>query len=169
MKKLIVGLVLLLSAVSFAQEGVSIGIHQDYKMAFKGDPDRDYEAPVANFLVRMKLMSVETETGYLSIFPEFEYADIDGDYYRYSFNVGYTFNTFHRRLEVTPYIGIGFIDRFGKSFYSFGAGTDVGITIFKNFKFVNTVQLTDRRDLGYFWDSYKIGISVFGGFEYKFM
>jgi hypothetical protein len=112
-----------------SQSKVSFVIAQDLKLATLGDKERGYDAFTPNVLLRFKMQGKQSKIGYLVIFPEFEYADIQGQYYRYSANVGYSFNKLFERWTYTPAIGCGFIDRYGKNVFSWSGSLEVAYSI----------------------------------------
>lgn len=148
-------------ASAHAQRKLSVSIHQDAKFAFIGDKERGYDAGTINILTRFKMQGHQLETGYMVVFPEFEYADIEGIYKRYSANVGFTFNKLIvNNFEATSYIGYGWIDRYGKTMFSFGGGGELSYNI-GDFKLSLVAQLTERSDLN------QIRFSGFFGIEYN--
>lgn len=150
-----------------AQSKVSFVLAQDLKLATLGDDKRGYEAFTPNVLFRFKMQGIDNKHGFLTVFPEIEYAAIDGDYYRYSANVGYTFNKLFEKWHYAPAIGWGWIDRYGKSFFSFGASLEVAYIINDWLNLIALGQLTDRKDLLWLWGDNKIGFSGFVGVEFK--
>lgn len=151
-----------------AQSRVSFSIMQDLKFATIGDAKRGYDAFTPNIVARFKMQGNQFKHGYLIVFPEFEYAAIEGNYYRYSANVGYSFNNLlFQYWTYTPAIGWGMIDRYGKSFFSFGASLEISYSISNTFNIVALNQLTERKDLLWLWGDNKIGYSFFVGLEIK--
>lgn len=147
-----------------AQQKVSISIHQDAKLAFSGDGY--YKAGTVNLLGRLKMQGHQQKKGYMVVFPEFEYADIDGIYKRYSANLGYTFNKWVRNFDFSAYGGYGFIDRYGKSMFSFGGSLETAYVI-GDLKISLIAQFTERKDLLFLHGNNEVRFSGFFGIEYN--
>ena len=108
-------LFVLMSITFYAQERV-ISVYQDVRMALTGDY---YEAGTLD-LVKAKLQGIQKRLGYMFVAPEFEYSDLEGIYKRYAVNAGFTFNTLgDPPVEISLSAGYGWIDRWGKSMFSF--------------------------------------------------
>ena len=169
--KFILALVFLIAIGIFmqcnAQSTISISIHQDLKLATIGDTKRGYEAFTPNLLIRFKMQGKQRQLGYMVVFPEFEYAEIDGYYKRYSANAGYTFNQWFEKWEYSIYGSYGFIDRWSKSFFSFGASGEIAYKISDKFKVSAVGQFTERKDLKWAWNDNAIRFSGFIGVEYN--
>ena len=150
-----------------AQNRVSFVIAQDLKLATLGDEKRGYDAFTPNVLFRFKMQGKQGEIGYLTIFPEFEYADIQGQYYRYSANVGYSFNKIFDKWTYTPAIGWGSIDRYGKNVFSWSSSLEVSYSINDWLNIIAIGQLTERKDLLLLWGENAIRFSGFVGLEIK--
>ena len=157
MKKLIY--ILLFTTFCQAQDNVSLSVFQDVKFALQGDEARGYKAGTLNILARFKMQGNQDELGYFVVVPEFEYADLQGTYRRYSVNIGYTINAI-KKIEVTPMINYGWIDR-GVSTYSGGASIETMYKLSDNIKIGVLNQLVHRTDL----PNRKLGYSFFFGTE----
>lgn len=148
MKKLLLLFALVLSTLSFAQRNVSMSIYQDAKFLVAGDKDRGYDAGTLDFLIRVELQGHQQEWGYMIVFPEYEYAGIEGSYTRYSANVGYVLNKLIvKDFEAGASIGYGMIDRWGKSFSSFSGGAFLKYKLSDDIKLCLLAQLTERKEL----------------------
>jgi hypothetical protein len=159
--------ILLIASQSLAQERVSISIHQDFKLGVLGDDKHGYKAGTINILARLKLQGDQQKHGYMIVFPEYEHADILGTYKRYSANVGYTFNKLViNSLEATATLGYGWIDRYGKSLFSFSGSGELAYKI-NDFKLSIIGQLTERKDLAYLYGKNEIRFSGFIGLEFN--
>lgn len=147
-----------------AQSKMSLSVHQDVRLAIQGD-DRGNNPGTLDLLFRFKMQGNQFKHGYVIVFPEFEYAEIDGNYKRYSANVGYTFNQlFIKNTELSISGGYGWIDRYGKTMFSFGGAGEVAYKIgFIKLSLIG--QLTERSDLAYYFNDKKIGFSGFVGLE----
>ena len=98
--------------------------------------------------------------------PEFEYANIEGIYKRYSANLGYVLNQLIiNKSEVGATIGYGFIDRWSKSMFSFGASVFFNYKISDRFKISLMSQFTERKDLEWAYGKNEIRFSGFLGLE----
>jgi len=158
-------LIITLSSIALAQSNVSLSIHQDVRLGLIGD-DVGNDAGTINILARLKMQSNQQAFGYLVVFPEFEYAEIEGSYKRYSANVGYTFNELVvNNFEASLFGGWGFIDRYGKSFFSFGGSGEIAYVINNTIKASVVGQLTERKDLKYMYSKNEIRFSGFIGLE----
>src|SRR5690606_31889043 len=87
-----VGLFILNTVLCLGQERLSVSVLQDVRLGIVGDKEHNYDAFTLDILVRLKMQGNQQKYGYLTIYPEFEYADLKQSYIRYSANVGYTFN-----------------------------------------------------------------------------
>ena len=65
-----------------------MSIQQDLKLAVVGDEKRGYDAFTTDALIRLEMHGKPNHIGYVVVFPEYEFADIEGKYHRYSFNAG---------------------------------------------------------------------------------
>lgn len=156
----------LLATRLVAQDRVSISVHQDARFAFVGD-DKGNPAGTIDLLFKLKMAGKQQKYGFLVIYPEYEYANLDGIYKRYSANIGYTFNRLIiDHVEATGSIGWGWIDRYSLGFSSFGAAGELAYS-FKWFKVSLIGQFTERKDLEYLWGKNEIRFSGFFGVEIK--
>ena len=161
--------ILLLTTFSLTAQGKpSLSVFQDAKFAFMGDEARGYKAGTLNIVARLKMNGNQDKYGYLVVFPEFECAELQGIYRRYSANVGYTFNQLILpKLTVMPSVGYGWIDRFGLSDYSFSGSVEIAYPLFKHVNLTMLHQFTERSDLGFLWNDNQIKYSFFVGLEIK--
>lgn len=157
-------LVLTLAPLS-AQNNVSVEVYQDAKFLAVGDKERGYKAGTIDAVFRLTMQGNQDKAGYFTVSPEFEYADIDGIYKRYSANIGYTFNKWINNSEFAITIGYGWIDRYGKSFFSSGGTLAYKYKITDNFKVVALGQLTERKELKALYGSNPFKVSGFIGLE----
>lgn len=154
-------MIVVTTCTAVAQDNVSISVFQDVKFALKGDEARGYKAGTLDLLFRFKMQGEQNKYGYFVVAPEYEYADLDGIYRRYSVNVGYTLNQLILdNFEVTPMLNYGWIDR-GVSTWSYGAYLELMYKLSDRFKIGFVNQLTHRTDL----PNRKLGYSLFGGLE----
>lgn len=151
--------ILLFTTFCQAQDNVSISVFQDVKFALQGDEARGYKAGTLNIIARLKMQGNQDDLGYFVVVPEFEYADLQGTYRRYSVNIGYTLNAI-KNIEVTPMINYGWIDR-GVSTYSGGGSIETMYKLSDNIKIGVLNQLVHRTDL----PNRKLGYSFFFGTE----
>lgn len=169
MKKILLAIVLFATSLNInAQEGIEVGIYQDLKFATIGDKERGYDAFTTDVLFRFKMQGNQQKLGYMIIYPEYEYAAIEGDYHRYSANVGYCLNKLIlNNFEVEGALSYGFIDRYGKSLSSFGANLGINYKM-GDFKLSAITQFTERKDLTWLWGTKNnIKYSFFVGISYK--
>ena len=158
-KYIIVGTLIVIGGMclSHCQDNVSISIYQDAKLAFVGD-DKGNDAFTPNILTRVNFNCKQDKNGYGFVFPEFEYAALQGgEYFRYSLNGGYTFNQIIPKIEASLTGGIGMIHRNNVSGLSLGCS---GVLSYKLGRFSPSImlQLTDRYDLNKWRTSGFIGI-----------
>lgn len=167
-KTFIIAIILTTGLVCSAQSGVSVSLHQGPQFTFNGDNEAPYEDVAYSLLARFKMNSYQGDYGYVIVFPEFEYAYVDGIYKRYSANVGYTLNRLIvDNFEVSATIGWGWIDRYGKTTHSFSTSYEVAYKLTDNIKASLIGKSTQRSDLLLFWGDHKIGVTVLFGIEYK--
>lgn len=167
MKSISLILFTLITLTTHAQEAVSLSIHQDSRLAFTGD-DHGNPAGTINLMVRLKMQGCQFKHGYLVIFPEFEYGDLETAYKRYSANIGYTFNQtgiLGNRLELSGFGGFGWIVRSNATAHSFGGSFEAAYRISYRTKLSFVGQLTHRRDLEMLWGDDAYRYSAFFGIE----
>ena len=163
--KTLLKLIILMSVCAIsAQNGIYISITQDVKHA-----TYDEDAFRLNLLTRLKLEGKQKSIGYVTIYPEFEYADLNtAPYTRISFNGGYTFNTLLKNFETGAYIGWGLIQRGDSvSYRSWGILGDVSYIMSNRFKLTSALQFVKRGDLKYKYGTKGLKPSVFFGIEFK--
>ena len=158
MKKLL--LILLFPLFTFSQEGISFSVYQDAKLASVGD-NRGNEAFTLNIRIKNEWQGKQLKNSYFFVAPEFEFAQLQEDYYRYSANVGQRFNQFSKLIEMSYSIGYGLIFRQNISSKSFGADTEISININNKISLLLNTQLIHRTD----WNV--IRLSGFIGVNYK--
>lgn len=157
-------LMMLLVGVSQAQE-IRLAVWQDARLAIAEDSNG--QSPfTANTLVKLKLQGDQGKVGYLVVSPFWEYADLEVNYNRFGFDIGYTFTQFRWDIEVTPSINYGILDRAGQGYHTFGADLEASIPIANNLRLSILGQLVDRKDLSRF-DDRKVVASGFIGLQYK--
>jgi len=143
MKKLL--LILLFPLFTFSQEGISFSVYQDAKLASVGD-NRGNEAFTLNIRIKNEWQGKQLKNSYFFVAPEFEYAQLQEDYYRYSANVGFRLNKFSKLIEASASIGYGLIVRKNISAKSLGADFETQININKSFAFLLNLQVIERSD-----------------------
>jgi len=177
MKRIKILILALITSVSYAQDGLSISIYQDARLAILGDADHNIEQGTFNIVLRLKMEGKQEKYGYFIVYPEFEIANIQGTYKRYSANLGYVLNKLLiKDLELGFGIGWGWIDRYGKTMFSYAATSNLSYKINKNFKVSLLGQITERKDLAYMWGNSGLNFKENGilrfsgmiGLEYKF-
>lgn len=171
---IILAICCLLSCTTFAQEEVSLSFYQDAKLMMFDD-DHNNKAGTLNLIVRLKIQRKQDKYGYLVFIPEFERANIQEAYERYSLNVGYTFNRvkvpYFRAplydLEITPSFGIGVIDRFGNRTFNWACTLEASYRINDLIKVNLLNQFTHRTDLMDRYNSDIVRYSFFVGIDIK--
>ena len=164
MKKSIQLLALLLSITVYAQQKVSLSVHQDVRLLITGDKIGNDHLTL-NLLTRVKLQGKQDVIGYAVVAPSFEIANIEENYKRYSVDLGYTFNEWSRKLESSIYVGFGFIDRWGKNYFSFNSNAELSYKLNDNIKVSALAQFTERKDLKYRYNDTVVRMSGFIGIE----
>jgi len=168
---------LIIASTSYAQDGLSLSIYQDARLMILGDEDHNIEQGTLNLVLRLKMEGKQDKFGYFIVYPEFEIANIQGTYKRYSANVGYVLNKLIiDDLELGFGLGWGWIDRWGKTMFSYAATSNISYKITDNIKLSLLAQITERKDLAYRWGNSGLnfknnGILRFSGMigiEYKF-
>ena len=138
-------LILLFPILCYSQSGISFSVYQDAKMAFVGDK-RGNDALTINLRVRSEWQGKQLKGFYMFVAPEFEFAKLQKDYYRYSANVGQRFNQFSKLIEMSYSLGYGLIVRNNISAKSLGADFETQININKSFAFLLNMQIVERSD-----------------------
>ena len=178
-------LILLITSFCHAQSqrgsgsgcGLSVSIYQDARLMFLGDQDHNIDKGTLDLVLRVKMEGYQDRYGYFVVYPEFEYAEIEGIYKRYSVNVGYVLNQLPvKDFELGFGIGWGWIDRYGKSMFSFAGTSNLSYKITDNIKLSLLGQITERKDLAVMWGNKGLNFKEDGilrfsgmiGLEYKF-
>ena len=150
-----------------SQSQLSFSLYQDLRLGIVGDENQeDAGNSIINILARLNMQGKQNKWGYLLVFPEFEFAELDDNYFRASANVGYTFNNlFVKGTEASFYAGGGLIGRWGVSTYSWGGGASAAMKVGK-IKLLMLAQFTERSDLRLrYGGNTKIRFSGFVGVE----
>lgn len=147
MKKLFLLLAVLFINTVTSQEKVSIQFTQDARLAILGD-GKSYDAGTLDFTASFQLQGNQQEWGYMVVYPEFEYAELEiAPYKRWTVNVGYTLNKLILDdLEMGASLSYGWIDR-GLSDFCWGANAFTKYKFNDTIKVVANLQLTERPDL----------------------
>ena len=153
-------LILLFPILCYSQSGISFSVYQDAKMAFVGDK-RGNDALTINLRVRSEWQGKQLKGFYMFVAPEFEFAKLQEDYYRYSANVGFRLNEFSERFETSLSLGYGLIVRESISSKSFSLDGELSFNLSKKTAILLSSQLTQRTDIG------EIRFSGFFGIRYK--
>ena len=159
MKKIIASLFFIFFiSISYAQNNFSIAIYEDVGLALRGD-HHGHPPGTLNIVSRFKYNSKQRNIGYWMYFGEFEFAQLEGDYKRYSGNIGYTFNRivfpkiwFIPRFELKNFetnftIGYGAISRYDFTEPSFGYSIEFSYRFNKTFKINILSQGSERSDM----------------------
>lgn len=163
MKNLILVLLMAFTISVTAQEKIKVAFYQDVKLATMED-DYGNEPFTLDLLAKVKLTGNQEKFGYMVIAPMFEYAEIEGIYKRYAFDVGYTFNKLViNNLEATGSINYGIQDRWKKSWLVFGADAELAYKITDNISFSLLAQFVQRKDLQWAYGTKVIRFSGFAG------
>ena len=165
---LALGLWLLAINVMHSQNGVSISVLQDLRLATTGD---GYYSPgTLDINFNAKLEGKQGRVGYLIVVPEIEVADLDYGYTRFAFGVGYAFNDWNiKNVHTSIYATYGFILRGGLSTQSFGLNGDITYKVSDRVGIVALAQFQERSDLKLMYGKGKIGFSGFIGINFKIL
>lgn len=165
MKKL---LLLLLCAQLGAQNGLSVSVLQDLRLATTGDGY--YQPGTIDINTSIRLEGKQGKVGYLIVVPEVEIAALDYGYTRFSFGAGYAFNDWNiKNVHTSIYATYGFIIRGGLSTQSFGLNGDIMYKLSDRFSIVALAQFQERSDLKLMYGKGKIGFSGFLGINFKIL
>jgi len=162
MKKLILICTLLIGLISYAQDGFSVNVYQDIKLAIQND-DYGNTAPTLDIILKGEKQFLQRDFGYIVIYPQIELADLAGGMYtRYSGGLGVTLNNITNNLDVTPSFNAGFINRWGDNYFSTEFELETSMEVIKNFRIAIMGTYTQRSEL-YLWR-----YSSFIGLKYLF-
>jgi hypothetical protein len=159
--------------VHHSQERVSLSFYQDGKLLLLGDNHKN-KSGTLDLLVRIKIQGKQKRFGYFLIMPEYEQANLQETYKRYSLNIGYTFNRFYlknlnfvKNIELTASIGYGKIDHFAQSTYDWSVTGEIAYKVNDWLKLGIINQITERTDLLYRYNDNVIRYSCFFGLEFS--
>lgn len=158
MKELILLTALIFSTMTFSQNNIYIGAYQDPKLAFFED-DHGNQPFTLDFKAEITLQGNQMNWYYFEMRVQYEYADLyGGKYVNWQVLGGWTFNRlFLKNLEIGIYPTIGLLHRFGTSFASYGATSEIMYKIGK-FKVGMMSQGITRPDIDDFGFSNYVGI-----------
>lgn len=146
------------------QERISFLAYQDVHLVLTGDDY--YQAGTLDVLMKVKLQGIQNEIGYMFVAPEFEYSNLDGIYKRYAIGTGFTFNDLGKTpVDISLSGSYGWIDRWGKTMFSFNAQGEISYRLTPSLKIVLLSQLTERSDLAWRYADKTIRFSGFIGLE----
>jgi len=147
MKKLILICTLLIGLVTYAQDGFSVNVYQDMKLAIQND-DYGNEAYTMDILIKAEKQFMERDFGYIIFYPQLELADLSGGFYtRYSGGLGVTLSKITDNLDVTPSFNCGWINRWGQNYFSTEFQMEVSIEVIKNLRLAIMGTYTERSEL----------------------
>ena len=159
MKKLILLTAIILCKTLFAQEGMTISISQDVKLATIGDKKRGYDAFTTNVTAKLLLQDDSGLSGGIT----YEYADLQERYQRVFMYFGQGFDVLNMNLLFTG--GYGLIIREGKTNISYDADLILNIPLNERFYLNLNTQLVRRNDL----ETPAFKISGFVGIAYTIL
>ena len=155
MKKLILLLMMSLSINMVAQEKLKLSVYQDVK---------SFTESTTDVLVKLKMTGKQDRLGYMSISPMFEYAELEGIYKRYAFDVGYSLNKLYiKNLEASISVNYGIQERWSKTFLVFGADAELLYKLTDNISLSILLQSVQRKDLLWAYEDRVIRFSGFAG------
>ncbi|SER04885.1 hypothetical protein SAMN05421824_2890 [Hyunsoonleella jejuensis] len=141
-----------------AQGNFSLGVYEDIGLGLRGD-EHGHPPGTLDVVIRGKYNFKQQRLGYWLVLGEFEFAELAGDYKRYSGNIGYAFNKivfpkiwFIPRFEMTNFetnlaLGYGIISRFDFTKPSFGWSLEFSYKLTKWLKINVLSQGTQRTDM----------------------
>lgn len=132
---------LFLCSISYSQEGMTISLSQDLKLAKIGDKDRGYDAFTTNLTAKLLLQDENGLSGGIT----YEYADLQESYQRVFMYFGQGFEIFNMNLLFTG--GYGMIMRENKTNISYDADLILNIPLSDRFYLNLNTQLVRRNDL----------------------
>jgi len=166
---------------SFSQKDFAIAVYADVGLTLRGD-HHGHPAGTLDIVSRFKYNFSQRKLGHWVVFGEFEFAQLEGDFKRYSANVAYNFNRIifpkiwfiprfeMKNFEVNLSVGYGAISRFDFVKPSFGFSAEFGYRLSKHLKINVLAQFSERSDMIelYGKSDSKLGIfntreSIFGG------
>ena len=159
-------LFILTSNMVFGQK-IHVSMHQDTKFLFIGD-DRGNGPGTVDFLLKVEFRILQFRSGYVTIYPNYEYADlVGGRLNRYTFGIGYIKErVFTKNLNVGVYPDYGAIQRNGFITGSFGINIELFYKITKRFSLSYMHQTVQRSDfIPLYNDAAHIHVSSFVGFK----
>lgn len=146
MKKLILIIAILTTTVSVSQKAITLNINQDAKLLIAGD-NKNNKAGTLDLTISTEWQGIQSQSGYVIVRPEFEYANLTGGIYRrYSANVGYSFNQWLDNVTLTATLGHGILSHNG-SYLSIGNNLQVSYKLSKTLDFYLDLETVERKDL----------------------
>lgn len=160
---------LLCSFLVKGQNKIGISLLQDAKLLVLGDEKHNINAGSYDILLRVHLQGYQQKYGYMQIYPELEVAQLDGDYKRFTFNVGYVLNKLVvNNLEVGASVNFGIIDRYKLNYWTYGGSLEVNYKLSDNLKIATSSQLIKRGDLLYAYGTKDLKPAFYVGLMYNF-
>lgn len=164
-----------------AQKDFAIAVFADVGLTLRGD-HHGHPAGTLDIVSRFKYNANQRKLGHWVYFVEFEFAQLEGDFKRYSGNLAFNFNRIVfpkiwfiprfelKNLEIQPSIGYGIISRYDFTKPSLGFSTEIGYRLSKHLKIDILFQASERSDMIelYGKSDSKLGVfntreSIFGG------
>ena len=143
---------ILLTVVMTAQEKLSFNVYMDPTLLLIGD-DHGNDPGTLDILLKLEMQGNQYQYGYIYVYPQFEYADLEGgQYMRWAAGIGYTFNTIFKRLEASPQVNFGALQRPIGTSFSWEFGADLTYKLTKRLKLSALLTYTQRQDLDFMWN-----------------
>lgn len=164
MKNLCTILFLAIATVLQAQPSIGLTIYQDAKLATTTD-NHGNTPFTPDVRTKLKLQGNPTNIGNTVATFVFEYADLyGGEFYRYGFEVGYSFNTVLNNVFITPSVGFGKVGRSNTGFLSsWEFSSEATYRITKNLNINALATYMQRSDL----PNKKLGYNFYIGIGYE--
>jgi len=151
-------ILILFPLLMFSQSNVSLGVYIDPKLTLFGD-GKHYDATL-DFKVELEMQGKQIGYGFFSIKAQYENAQLRPQFTSWLIAPGWTFNQLVIPVSIGIFPTIGFINRYGEGFFTYGATGEISYKIGK-ISLSLQCQSIDRPDVP------KFGISNYLGFKYN--
>jgi hypothetical protein len=121
-------------------------ILQDVQLALYGHDDRS-DSFTTNIRFRPTINAKQRKLGHFYLAPEIEYANLNIEFWRFSNNIGYRFNTLINNLDFGLGVGHGLTLREGKGYLAFNLDGFIHLKITKKMYITFSTQLLQRPDV----------------------
>ena len=165
-------LLILFPILIYSQSSLEIGITQDARLLLLGD-DKGNDAGTLNTVINFNMQGKQFEYYYFAISPQFEFANLKDNYYRYSVNGIWTFNRLIiRNFEAGIGIGAGIIHRDNLNIrgqLSYSLTGELSYVLNDNLKLTTKYELVKRSDLEVLYNDKGLKPNFYIGLKYKIL